>query len=135
MTMDCDSQKIREGVIQALAKCLARNASEIRGEHLLINDLGLDSLDFLDLMFALEKTFAVRIRDEDFNRLLKPTQNDSLPPHLSAEEVKAMAQFIPGLEQKAQSCPIARNSVLSLMTADSLARLVAHKLGSGGRTG
>lgn len=132
--MNCDAPQIREGVIQALARCLARNASEIRDEQLLVSDLGLDSLDFLDLMFTLEKTFAVRIRDEDFNRLLKPTQNDALPPHLSEEEVKAMAQFIPGLEQKAQERPIGRNSVLSLMTADSLVRLVAFKIKSSGRT-
>lgn len=126
--MDFSENLIREKVMQALAKCLARNLEDLKGGDRLIHDLGLDSLDFLDLMFALEKAFQVKIRDEDFDRLLKPTQNEALPPNLTPEEVTAMARFIPGLDQQALEKPIPRNSVLSMMTADTLVNMIAFKL-------
>ena len=131
--MEFSREEIREKVVQALAKCLARNADEIKGENTLIHDLGLDSLDFLDLMFALEKAFKVKIRDADFDRLLKPTQNEALPPHLSKEEVSAMSRFIPDLDRRAREGLIPRNSVISMMTTDTLVNMIAFKLNQQGR--
>lgn len=131
--MEFSQDQIREKVIQALAKCLAKNPDAIQGPNTLIQDLGLDSLDFLDLMFALEKSFAVKIRDEDFDRLLKPTQNETLPPNLTADEIIVMSRFIPVLEQKAKDGGIPRNSVISMMTTDTLVSMIAFKLNAQGR--
>jgi acyl carrier protein len=126
--MEMGRDEIREKVVQALGKCLARNPEEIKDGDALVQDLGLDSLDFLDLMFALEKVFRVKIRDADFDRLLKPTQNETIPPHLSEEEVKSMSRFIPSLTAKAETGPVPRNSVISMMTTDSLVAMVSFKL-------
>lgn len=126
--MDYSQEQIRSHVIQALARSLTRNPEDIKGTDTLINHLGLDSLDFLDLMFALEKMFKVKIRDADFDRLLKPTQNAELSPYLSAEEVQAMSAIIPGLPKKAQEGQIPRNSVISMMTVNSLVNMIALKL-------
>ncbi len=126
--MKYSEDQVRERVVQALARCMARNASEITGAALLIQDLGLDSLDFMDLMFALEKVFQVKIRNDDFDRLMKPTQNGTLPPDLSDEEVRVMGRFIPGLEQKAMEQKIPRNMVMSMMTVDTLVYMIAGKL-------
>lgn len=126
--MEFNQEQIRAYVIQALAKSLTRNPEEIGATDTLINDLGLDSLDFLDLMFALEKYFKVKIRDAAFDRLLKPTQNEALPPHLTDEEIQAMLPLIPGLEKRAELGPIPRNSVISFMTVDSLVNMVMLKL-------
>ena len=127
--MELSQEQIRAQVIEALARCVARNAAGIKGSDMLIQDLGLDSLDFLDLMFALERTFKVKIRSEDFDRLLKPTQNETTPPYLSDEDVRAMGRFIPGLEEKAREGRIPRNTVISMMTADTLVNMIAAKLG------
>lgn len=126
--MEFNQDQIRAFVIQALARSLTRNPEEIKATDTLINDLGLDSLDFLDLMFALEKHFKVKIRDAAFDRLLKPTQNEALPPHLTEEEIQAMLPIIPDLPRRAQAGVIPRNSVISLMTVDSLVNMVALKL-------
>lgn len=126
--MEFNQEQIRAFVIQALAKSLTRNPEEIKATDTLINDLGLDSLDFLDLMFALDKHFKVKIRDAAFDRLLKPTQNEALPPHLTEEEIQAMLPIIPDLSKRAQAGVIPRNSIISLMTVDSLVNMVTIKL-------
>ena len=38
---------------------------EIKDSHRLREDLGIDSVDFLDFSFALEKAFDIEIKDED----------------------------------------------------------------------
>lgn len=129
--MEFSNEQIGQQVIQSLGRCLARSSDGIKLTDTLINDLGLDSLDFLDLMFALEKTFKVKIRDADFDRLLKPTQNETLPADLLPEEVSAMARFIPALEQRAREGAVPRNSVISMMTVESLVKMVAFKLNAG----
>lgn len=124
--------QIRDVVIQALARCLVRNANEIKGSDTLVQDLGLTSLDFIDLMFTLEKSFKVKIRDDDFDRLLKPTQDEALPPHLSEEEVRNLGRFIPALPRRAEEGPVPRNSIISMMTTDTLVNMIAFKLSSHG---
>lgn len=130
--MEFSQEQIRERVIQALAKSLTRSPDDIHGGDSLVNDLGFDSLDFLDLMFALEKTFKVKIRDAGFDRLLKPTQSEALPPHLTDDEIRAMTPIMPNLAQRSQQGPVARNAIIGLMTADSLVNMVALKLNAQG---
>ncbi|MEI6807274.1 MAG: acyl carrier protein [bacterium] len=130
--MGLSESQIRDVVIQSLGKCLARNPDEIKGPDTLVQDLGLTSLDFIDLMFALEKSFKVRIRDADFDRLLKPTQDEALPPNLGAEEIENLSRFIPSLNQRVKDGPVPRNSVISMMTTDTLVNMIAFKLAAQG---
>ena len=46
-------------------------------------DLGLDSLDIVDLMIQLEKTFGISIPDEDWDKL---TTFQSVLTYLKAEQ-------------------------------------------------
>ena len=126
--MALSQEQILGKVVQALGRCMARNPAEIRETDSLVQDLGLDSLDFLDLMFALEKSFQVKIRDADFDRLLKPVQGEERPPHLSPEEIQALSRYIPELAQKALLGPLPRNAVISMMTTGALVRMIALKL-------
>lgn len=126
--MEFSEDQIREGVVHAVARCLARSADGIGMQDALVGDLGMDSLDFIDLMFTLEKTFKVKIRDGDLDRLLKPARAEAQELYLSAEEVEGLSRFMPDLAAKARAESIRRNSVISMMTADSLARMVAFKL-------
>ena len=48
-------------VAQAIADALGRDVSEVRLESRLIDDLNAESIDFLDIVFRLERAFAVKI--------------------------------------------------------------------------
>ncbi|MBO0930808.1 acyl carrier protein [Fibrella aquatilis] len=45
------------------------NASQLSGDAHFTRDLGLDSLDTVDLIMQLEQTFGIRIPDEDYPKL------------------------------------------------------------------
>jgi acyl carrier protein len=48
-------------VAEIIADALAREADEVRLDSRLIEDLGAESIDFLDIVFQLEQAFGLRI--------------------------------------------------------------------------
>lgn len=70
------SQEVFEKVQETLVDALGVDDDEVTPEATLIGDLGAESIDFLDIVFRLEKNFDVKIpRGELFPRtslLLSP---------------------------------------------------------------
>jgi acyl carrier protein len=56
---------VEQGIITGLAKVLKRQPSQIQKESRLIEDLMLDSLDILDLVFKLEEDFNIEIPETE----------------------------------------------------------------------
>lgn len=52
-----------------LAELLGINAEDITGENKIVEDLGADSLDQVELFMALEDEFNIAIPDEDAEKL------------------------------------------------------------------
>ena len=52
---------VRAGVVRMIAEALARDADEVQLDSRLIEDLGAESIDFLDIVFRLEQLFAIEI--------------------------------------------------------------------------
>jgi acyl carrier protein len=52
---------VEERIITGLAKILKKQPSEVQKEARLIEDLNIDSLDTLDLIFELEEKFNIEI--------------------------------------------------------------------------
>ena len=52
---------VKERIIIGLAKILSKQPSQIQKESRLIEDLEIDSLDALDLIFELEEEFNIEI--------------------------------------------------------------------------
>ena len=56
---------VEERIITGLAKILNKQPSQVPKESRLIEDLAIDSLDTLDLIFELEEEFNIEIPQED----------------------------------------------------------------------
>lgn len=54
----------------ALADYLKRDPATITSKHSLRDDLGLDSMATIELLFRIEEAFDLQIPDEDLHRLL-----------------------------------------------------------------
>ena len=66
-----DKQEITRKIIVCVAESLARPTEGIGSETSLIKELDADSLDFLDIMFSLERTFKITLGKEHFDLLQK----------------------------------------------------------------
>jgi acyl carrier protein len=54
-------EQVREGVVRMIAEALVREIAEVRLDSRLIDDLGAESIDFLDIVFRLEQLFHIEI--------------------------------------------------------------------------
>jgi len=65
-------EAIFKKVCQIIAHQTSIHENEITPDARLINDLGIDSLDTVELTMALEEEFSVEIPDEAAEKLLTP---------------------------------------------------------------
>ncbi len=59
------SEEIFEKVQAALVDALGVEEDEVTPEATMVGDLGAESIDFLDIVFKLEKTFGINIPREE----------------------------------------------------------------------
>jgi acyl carrier protein len=57
--------EIFEKVSETLSSALGIDKDDIRPESSLVRDLGAESIDFIDIIFRLEKTFDIKIPNGD----------------------------------------------------------------------
>ncbi|MDK2885978.1 MAG: acyl carrier protein [Thermosipho sp. (in: thermotogales)] len=60
-----DVEKIRE----LIAEQLGVDVSEVTEEKNLVDDLGADSLDMVDLIMAFEDEFGIKVDDSDLSKI------------------------------------------------------------------
>jgi acyl carrier protein len=125
-----DRLNIFERLRPMIADSLAIDASEIALQSRLIDDLGADSLDFVDLIFAIEKEFGVKVREADFNFLAKldftsPTvMQDGF---ITAETIERLLPLLPALGNVADRTHVTPQQLFSLMTVESLCVMIARQ--------
>jgi acyl carrier protein len=59
-----------------LAETLMTDKRNIRRENTLVDDLGADSIDFVEIVMELEKTFGITIKDDEAEQLNEWTVGD-----------------------------------------------------------
>lgn len=57
--------EVSDKIIQALADYLKRDAATIHANHHLRDDLGLDSMAVIEMLYRIEEVFNLQIPDQD----------------------------------------------------------------------
>jgi acyl carrier protein len=113
-----------------IADSLAIDEAGITLESRLINDLGADSLDFVDLVFAIEKAFGVKLREADLNFLARldftsPTvMKDGF---LTPETIEAIAPLLPALRNVPDRGRVTPGELFSLLTVETLCLMIERR--------
>src|SRR3989304_730668 len=131
MTMAMSREEIFDLVKETLVEALGVDEDEVLGQATLTGDLGAESIDFLDIVFRLEKAFNIKIpRGELFpeNILNNPSfvNDKKLTASGLAELRKRMAHAdLSEFEKNPQVDRIAE-----LFTVDAIVRYLESKIGS-----
>ncbi len=130
--MPMSREEIFARVKETLIEALGVDEDEVVGEATLTGDLGAESIDFLDVVFRLEKAFNIKVpRGELFpeNILTNPkfVNGKKLTAAGLAELRKRMSHAdLTGFKDNPQVDRIAE-----LFTVDSIVRYVESKVGVG----
>ena len=68
-------EALREKVVEVLAEEFELDPAEMGPKATLYDDLGLDSLDAVDMVVVLEKTFGMKLTDEDALRAIRTMED------------------------------------------------------------
>jgi acyl carrier protein len=110
-----------------IAESLALDETEVTLESRLIDDLGADSLDFVDLIFAIEAAFGVKLREADLNFL---TGLDFSSPtvmkdgFLTADTLAAIAPLLPALQNVPDLTRVTPAELFSQLTVETLCLMI-----------
>ena len=91
-----DKEEIRQGVSECLMDALGVEQDEVSDEKSLTADLGAESIDFLDIVFRLEKRFDIKIpRGELFPENLLSDPEYVSDGKLTEEGLKMLREKLP----------------------------------------
>lgn len=120
---------VEETVLKVVAEALAAEAAEVKLTSNLMEDLGAESLDFLDIVFKIERAFDIQITRGEMERVARGdmSEEDFAPggvisiaglARLRELMPEAVDRIVPGLR------PV---QILGLFTVQTFVNLVIGK--------
>lgn len=124
--------EIFEGVRECLVESLAIEPDEVHEEAFLVKDLGLASIDMLDLLFGLNTTFDVYIRPQEVQSQLLGgmTEEEFLNPDRTVSEqgYRRIAELVPDFDREAQEEPLTDADLFEFFKVRHVIDIVEQKL-------
>lgn len=128
-----DAAVIRDEVFDAVRACVAESLmidpEEVRLGSRLVDELGADSLDFVDIVFQLERALDVEVRGSEFEWL---TRLDFSSPEVMREGfltdavVQRLRSWLPLLASIEDPARVTPRMLFSLITVEAMC-LVAQR--------
>lgn len=130
-----NSDGIEQGVRELVAEALARGVESVAVTSNLMEDLGAESLDFLDIVFKIEQRFAIQITRGEMERAARGdmSEEDFAPKGvISARGLERLRELMPeaGARIKEGLRPA---QILGLFSVQTFINIVRGK--QDGRTG
>ncbi|MBM4002520.1 MAG: acyl carrier protein [Planctomycetes bacterium] len=126
-------EEVFQKVQTALVEALAVDEDEVTAEATMVGDLGAESIDFLDIVFRLEKAFGIEIpRSELFPEdILTNAQyvKDGRVTEAGVAELKSRMPFAD--LRKFEANPVVQEFP-NLLTVNDMCRYIERKVGVSG---
>src|SRR5436190_13922815 len=120
-------EEIHQAMRSLVADSLALKEDEIQPQCRLTDDLGADSLDFIDIIFGLEKKFGIKMRDGELDFL---SRLDFSSPQVMREgflteaTLQQLQSWLPELNHVPDRSKVTPAHVVSFITIDTLCTLI-----------
>lgn len=126
-----DRDQIFKKVQATLVEALSVDESEVSENATLMGDLGAESIDFLDIVFRLEKAFGIKIPQEELMpRDIVSNPNYVTNKKLNADGLAALQRAMPHADLGAFAKNPDIDNISSLFTVGMIVNFVKSKLGS-----
>jgi len=126
-----NSNEIYKKVVQCVVDSCDVSIENITPEKTLITDLGMDSIDLVDLLFQLENTFSINIPISEIENMArtelaeKPFDMDTI---ITSEGLECLKKLMPEVPSKEFKKGLTVQRIPFLFTVQSISNLVHKKL-------
>ncbi|HAY82139.1 MAG TPA: acyl carrier protein [Planctomycetaceae bacterium] len=129
--MSISKEEVFEKVQTALEDALGVDDDEVTPEATMVGDLGAESIDFLDIVFRLEKAFGIEIpRAELFPEDILTNTEYVQDGKVNAEGLEVLKARMPFADlTKFESNPVIQDFG-NLLTVSDLCRYIESKVGA-----
>lgn len=135
-----EAMTVRADVLATVQKCVAESLaippSDITPGSRLIDDLGADSLDFVDIVFMLDHELDIRVKESEFNfitRLDFSSAEVMKNGFLTDEVVSRLADWLPAMKDVPDRTKITPRQLFSLITIEAMCIVAERRLRALGR--
>lgn len=121
---------IEERVRIAIAEGLALQPEQVEAQHYLTDDLGAESLDYLDVVFRLEEAFGIQITRGEMENAAKGDMADAdFAPDgvISDAGLERLRELLPESADRIQP-GLKPGRILELFQVQTFVRIVERKL-------
>lgn len=120
-----------EKVKAIVADALYLEADEVQKDSNLMKDLGAESIDFLDIVFRLEKEFSIKLPKGDIEKRAKGGLSDAefaVDGRLTPQGIERLKAVMPEVDPAALARGLLVREIPSLFTVATFERMVNEQL-------
>ncbi len=123
-------EQVFEQVQEVLVDALGVDEEEVIGSATLMGDLGAESIDFLDIVFRLEKAFAIKVPREELFPIESIMNNPQFVSNgkFTAKGIAELKKKMPHTDLSALQNNPDINKLGDLFTVDSIVNYIMSKL-------
>jgi len=126
---------IEDRVLSAVARCIVESLAvpieDVKLESRLIDDLGADSLDFVDIVFMIDHELDIRVRESEFSFI---TRLDFSSPEVMTEGfltesvITRLESWLPALAAVPDKLKITPRQLFGLITVEAICIVAQRRL-------
>jgi acyl carrier protein len=123
-------EQVFEKVREVLVEALGVDEEEVTGKATLMGDLGAESIDFLDIVFRLEKAFGIKVPREELFPVETLMNNPEFVSHgkFTAKGLAELKDKMPHTDLSSFRDNPDINKLGDLFTVDSIVNYITSKL-------
>lgn len=131
--MAADKEQVFKQVREVLIDALGVDEEEVVGQATLMGDMGAESIDFLDIVFRLEKAFGIKIPREELFPAETLMNNPELVSNgkLTPKGLAELKEKMPHTDLSAFQNDPDINKLADLFTVNSIVKYIEGKLHTG----
>lgn len=115
-----------------ISEALYLEKDEVTAEASLMKDLGAESIDFLDIMFRLEKEFSIKIPKGDAEKKARGALSEAefaIGGVIQPKGIEALKDAMPEIDESKFAGKITMRDIPGLFTVATFDRMVREQLG------
>ena len=117
-------------VCEAVANALGVDDDEAAPDATLMDDLGAESIDLLDILFRIERSVGVKIQASDLGDEIQggiPDEEFGAGGNVSRKGLEHLTTVMPQIDLEALTGKLQAEEIMSHFTVENLADMVANK--------